>query len=147
MEYYKHTQIGWPVLIILTTIALLLLFYSSPPNWIGATIVIFGALVYGSISIRVTEKNIYCSFGIGLRKKSFDVRSIKNINKCKISLLYGLGERYLGKDNEIYNVSGQNGVELIFENNHRIRIATNDGSRLVECLKDIKGQQVNGNNI
>lgn len=147
MQRYENSQIGWPILVILLGIATALITVAETPNWVGASILFLAALVYWRLKVKITSDDIICQFGIGIRKKSFKTKNLISFQKCKISVLQGLGERYPGRKEEIYNVTASNGVELVFSDERRIKIATRDADGLLDYLTSICGGDAHGSTL
>ncbi len=141
MTPYKHTQIGYLILII--TLATLLLFVSiyltalaepvsvdSGPNLLVSAIMILIVLTLASFSaltVSVNEKYIKIKFGCGIFYKSFALSEIASVKQVKNRWYYGWGIRlWLRPHMWIYNVSGFDAIELIMKNGKVYRIGTND---------------------
>jgi hypothetical protein len=82
------------------------------------------------MSVKLTQDTLVVSFGIGLIRKSIPLKRIKAVNAVKSPWYYGWGIRII-PNGVLYNIRGQDGVELKFKDTERIiRIGTKDSSNL-----------------
>ena len=146
MTSYKHTQIGYLMLVV--TLAVLLLFawvyimalaespsVDSGPNFAVSTLmvlILFILASFATLTVSIDEKYLRIKFGYGIFKKKFLLEEITSARIVKNHLYNGWGIRiwfwpYMG----IYNVSGFDAVEISMRNGKIYRIGT-DVSRELE---------------
>lgn len=141
MPPYKHTQIGY--LMIVVTLAVLALFAwayitasNEPPsvdsgtNFAISAVMVLILLVlasFSSLTITVDQSHIRIKFGYGLFRKCFAVSDIASVKSVKNHWYYGWGIRvWFWPYMWIYNVSGFDAVEIVMKNGKKYRIGTDD---------------------
>ncbi|PIR05241.1 MAG: hypothetical protein COV57_00145 [Candidatus Liptonbacteria bacterium CG11_big_fil_rev_8_21_14_0_20_35_14] len=152
MTLYKHTQIGYLMLII--TLAVLAFFAwaqitarAEPPSVDSGTnfavtaimtLVIFILASFISLQVIIDEKYLRLKFGYGIFKKKFLLNDIVSVKIVKNHWYYGWGIRlWLWPKMWIYNVSGFEAVEIIMRNERIYRIGTNTPSELEMAIKQV----------
>lgn len=152
MTPYKHTQIGYLILIV--TIATLALFVSiylnalaeppsvdSGPNLLVSAImalIVFTLASFSVLTVSVNEKSLQIKFGYGIFSKSFTVSDIASVKQVKNHWYYGWGiHLWPSPFMWIYNVSGFDAIELTMKNGKVYRIGTDDPSGLERAIKAV----------
>lgn len=150
MTSYKHTQIGY--LMIIVTLAVLVLFAwaqytvrSEPPSIdSGADFLVTSIMVLilftlssvTTLTVSIDEKYIGVKFGYGLFRKKFLLSEIASVKQAKNHWYYGWGLRvWFWPHMCIYNVSGFDAVEIIMRNGKIYRIGTDVPSELESAIK------------
>ena len=150
MTSYKHTQIGY--LMIIVTLAVLVLFTwaqitvrSEPPsvdsgaNFLVTAIMVLVLLSLSSVTTLTTsidDKYLRVKFGYGIFKKSFLLSEIASAKQVKNHWYYGWGIRFWFWPRMcIYNVSGFDAVEIVTKNGKIYRIGTDVPSELETAIK------------
>lgn len=150
MTKYKHTQIGYLMLIV--TLAVLALFVwlyitasvetpsvNSGTNFAITSImalIIFILASFTTLTVLVDESNIKIKFGYGIFTKKFALDQIASVQVVKNHWYYGWGIRFwFWPKMWIYNVSGFDAVEIIMKNGKVYRIGTNDPKGLEVAIK------------
>lgn len=145
MNQYKHTQIGYLMLVV--TLAVLVFFVwiytmalnevpavDSGPNLAVSAVmffVIFILLSFAKLNVSIDEKYLKVKFGYGIFKKSFLVDEIVSAKIVKNKWYYGWGVRlWFWPRMFIYNVSGFDAVEIKMTNGKIYRIGTNQPQQL-----------------
>lgn len=137
MPSYKHRQIGTLMIIGLgsganMTLIILLQAAPGPAKIISSLIfaLIVGCLLlFWSLTVEVASDHILVSFGFGIIRKKILLSDIQQVNIVRTPWYYGWGIRP-APHGWMFNVSGSGGVELIFENNKRFRIGTDQPHQL-----------------
>lgn len=138
MKIYKHTQIGWLVLILLGIGILLTAYFGFLYlNWI--TLSVFGIFViciilFASLSVIVNDKSVEIRFGVGLIKKKFSLEEIELCTVVRNRWWYGWGIRKIPKG-WLFNVSGLDAVELAMRNGKVYRIGTDESQKLGKFIQ------------
>lgn len=150
MTSYKHTQIGY--LMIIVTLAVLILFAwaqitvrSEPPsvdsgaNFLVTAIMALVLLTLSSVTtltVSIDEKYIQVKFGYGIFRKKFLLSEIVSAKQVKNHWYYGWGMRFWFWPRMcIYNVSGFDAVEISLKNGKIYRIGTDVPSELESAIK------------
>ena len=139
MITYKHTQIGYLMLVV--TLAILVLFawvyitalaelpsVDSGPNFAVSTImvlILFILASFATLTVSINEKYLRIKFGYGIFKKKFLLEKITSARTVKNHWYLGWGIRiWFWPHMWIYNVSGFDAVEITMRNGKIYRIGT-----------------------
>ncbi|MGE5558827.1 MAG: hypothetical protein ACM3WV_09465 [Bacillota bacterium] len=137
---YKHTQIGWTIIIVLGLV--LFLTYGGMIRrgtvWIWFAVLAAGVLM-SALTVGVDEKYIRLRFGPGLIRRTFKLESIESCRPVKnwwfaasVGIHFGSGS--------LYNVHGPHAVELTMKSGRKIYVGTDEPEKLAEAIKGrIKG--------
>lgn len=145
MPKYKHTQIGWGLMIIFSAILILGLLQGYLGNALGfkaRVVFIFSVwllvlIMFSTLTIIIDEKYLRLKFGlISFPRKKYELTAIESCEKLK-SIAFGilLGIHY-GRGRAIYNISGPYVVELTMKNGNRIRIGTDEPDELKNAIEE-----------
>lgn len=151
---YKHTQIGYLMLVV--TLAVLVLFVwayimasAEPPSYYSGTnfavtvimvLILFILASFGSLQVIIDEKYLRIKFGYGIYQKKFFLDDIMSAKTVKNHWYYGWGIRgWLWPKMWIYNISGFDAVEIKLKNSRMYRIGTDEPKKLeLTILHSIK---------
>lgn len=152
MTTYKHTQIGYLMLVI--TLVVLIFFVwlqitarAEPPSIDSGTNFAFTAIMalilfilgsFVSLQVLIDEKYLRIKFGYGIFKKKFSLNDIMSAKTVKNHWYYGWGiRRWFWPKMWIYNVSGFDAVEITMKNGKVYRIGTDTPNELEVVIKGI----------
>lgn len=133
MNSYKHTQIGYLMLVVTFFTILLFIWVKSvvptEENSIFLTIfmvfIIILLLSFSTLETKVSEKEVGIKFGYGVLSKKFLIDNIASAKAVKNHWYYGWGIRvWFSPFMRIYNISGFDAVEIIMKNGKIYRIGT-----------------------
>jgi len=150
MTSYKHTQIGYLMLVV--TLIVLALFTGAyitaraePPSVDSGTnllvtavmaLILFILASFATLTVSIDEKYLRIKFSYSVFRKKFPLNEIVSATSVKNHWYYGWGIRlWLWPKMWIYNVSGFEAVEIIMRNKKIYRIGTDDPSRLETAIK------------
>ncbi len=150
MTSYKHTQIGYLMLVV--TLAVLVLFawaqitaraepssYYSGTNFLITAIMALILIILASfVTLRVSidENYLRIKFGYGIFKKKFPMSELVSVKAVKNRWYYGWGIRvWFWPYKWIYNISGFSAVEIIMKNQKIYRIGTDEPEKLETAIK------------
>ncbi len=150
MTSYKHTQIGYLILVV--TLAVLVLFawvyilalaeppsVDSGPNFAVSAVmvlILFILASFATLTASIDENYLRIKFGYGIFARKFALDQIVSVQAVKNHWYYGWGVRaWLWPRMWIYNVSGFDAVEIITRNGKRYRIGTDTPSELEAAIK------------
>jgi len=137
---YKHTQIGYLIIIALI-IPLLILFFTT--IFIGfnkISLIIFLVLLlflvlFTSLTVEINKTKLIVKFGFGVISKKFDLKNIKSSHGVKNHWYYGWGIRlWVWPRMWIFNVSGFDAVEIKMKNGRIYRIGTDEPIKLEQVI-------------
>jgi hypothetical protein len=136
---YRHTQVGWWILVVGAAVPLILLAASWPPQ--RAVLIPIGLLVlplalFTTLTVTVTREAVEASFGIGILKRRVPLAHIRGWRIVDSPLHHGVGMRWI-PGGTLYNVRSGPAVELLLENNRVLRIGTDEPERLLQALATV----------
>ncbi len=152
MTTYKHTQIGYQMLVV--TLAVLVFFawlqitaraeapsYNSGTNFaVTATMafILFILASFTTLSVSIDENYLRIKFGYGIFRKKFSASEIASVTKVKNHWYYGWGIRlWLWPHMWIFNVYGFDAVEIRMKNGKIYRIGTDEPEKLETAIKRV----------
>ncbi|MFH1909787.1 MAG: hypothetical protein ABIJ72_01155 [bacterium] len=150
MTSYKHTQIGYLMLVV--TLAVLVLFTwaqitarAEPPSVDSGTnfavtaimaLILFVLTSFATLTTLIDENYLRIKFGYGIFAKKFALNQIASVQAVKNHWYYGWGIRFwFWPYMWIYNVSGFDAVEITMRNEKIYRIGTDTPSELEAAIK------------
>ncbi|MEK7619435.1 MAG: hypothetical protein AAB416_04365 [Patescibacteria group bacterium] len=152
MSTYKHTQIGYLMLVV--TLAVLVLFAwlqitarTEPPSADSGTnfaitaimaLILFVFASFTTLSVFIDEKYLQIRFGYGIFRKKFLASEIVSAARVKNHWYYGWGIRlWFWPRMWILNVSGFYAVEIRMKNGKIYRIGTDEPEKLETAIKQV----------
>ena len=150
MVSYKHTQIGYLMLVV--TLAVLVIFAlaqvtarAEPPSIdsgsnfaVSATmgLILFILASFATLTVSIDENYFRIKFGYGIFTKKFALNQIASAKVVKNHWYYGWGIRGWFWSNRmfIYNVSGFDAVEITINNGKIYRIGTDAPAELETAI-------------
>ena len=139
---YKHTQIGWIVIVcLLSAIALITFIYflntDVTANWVVLAVllsVVIALILFSTLTVMVNDKEVLVKLGIGLFRKKIILKDIESVEVVKNKWWYGWGIRLSGKW-WMFNVSGLDAVQVSIRNKKKFRIGTDEAKKLADFIK------------
>ncbi|MDP2562449.1 hypothetical protein [Psychrobium sp. 1_MG-2023] len=136
---YKNTQLGTAMLALmgLVTVILVLGLISKPQEPIGFAFVIVGviALLFSSLTIKVSSDTIDWFFGPKFWKKSLAISDVRSAQVIRTKWYYGFGIRLISTG-WLYNVSGLTAVELKLNDGTTVSLGTDDPENLLAAINE-----------
>ena len=150
MTTYKHTQIGYLMLVV--TLAVLVLFAwlqitarAEPPSVNSGTnfavtaimvLILFILASFITLTVTIDENCLRIKFGYGVFRKRFSLKEIVSAKAVRNHWYYGWGIRlWLWPYMWIFNVSGFDAVEIVMNNGKIYRIGTDAPEELANAVK------------
>jgi hypothetical protein len=153
MKEYKHTQIGYTVIValgvviamlgvIIVTLSVVTVLVSNLtfiPNFNLVAILLLSFTVlclalFATLTVEVDDQAIHLRFGIGVIRKRFLLKEIETHQPVKNPWHYGWGIHWI-PNGLIFNVSGWEAVELQMKNGRKYRIGTDDVHGLANAIE------------
>lgn len=150
MTKYKHTQIGYLMLVV--TLAVLVLFSwahitarAEPPSVDSGTnllvtavmiLILFILASFTTLTVAIDENYLRIKFGYGIFRKKIPLNEIVSATSVKNHWYYGWGIRFrFWPRMLIYNVSGFDAVEIKMRNGKLYRVGTDEPEKLEMTVK------------
>ena len=151
MYDYEHTQRGTVLRVICGGVAgflavagvVLLLMGESPGEvvYVGIPFVLMSVVLalFHSLTVRVSKNELQIVFGIGVISRTWQTADIEDFVAVKNHWILGWGiKRFRG--GWLYNVSGQDAVEISLRNGTKFRIGTDEPRELLAALQTLTSQ-------
>lgn len=148
--FYKKTQSGWLIILFFIPVILFLsyiIYYQEVlgkpfGNNPGPSIMYFGIIIFllillslfSHLTVTGYMNYLEMKFGIGVIRKKFYYKDIKDFSIEKNPWYYGWGIRRI-PGGWLFNVSGCQSVQLNMKNGKMYRIGTDEPKRLEEFIK------------
>lgn len=141
---YRHTQIGWVIIIGLTVPSLvawamrdLVAELADPaaawllPGFIGLMVLLM--VMFGSLTVEVDEERILIRFGPGVVRKRWSAAEIESAEVVRTKLWHGWGI-HLTPQGWLYNVSGFDAIRIRLVGGKSKLIGTDEPAHLLGAL-------------
>lgn len=149
MTSYKHTQIGYLMLVIALVVLVLFAWayitasaelpsVDSGPNFAITFImvlILFILASFATLTVSIDENYLRIKFGYGIFAKKFVLNQVVSVHVVKNNWYYGWGIKlWLWPKMWIYSVSGFNAVEIVMKNGEVYRIGTDAPEELKTAI-------------
>ena len=139
MKEYKHTQIGYLLIVALGAAILLIGRLNVITRFNPGTILLLAFMIlclalFATLTVQVNGQAVNIQFGIGLIRKQFALGDVRACRVVKNPWYYGWGI-HLIPDGWLFNVSGWEAVELQMKNGRKYRIGTDDARGLMDAIE------------
>jgi hypothetical protein len=139
MDTYRHTQRGTTILTLLGIGMLIVVIALGTQAGVAPLLAVLlvlavAAVLFGSLTIEIRDGMLTWSFGPGLLHKRVRVADIQGWAVVQNPWWYGWGIR-LTPNGWLYNVAGQNAVEITMKSGRRLRIGTDEPEQLSTALQ------------
>jgi hypothetical protein len=104
-----------------------------------AAILLVTLFLFASLTVEVTDAEVRLSFGPGVIQKSFQVDEIRDVHLVRNPWYYGWGIR-MTPHGWLFNVAGYEAAELIFDSGNKVRIGSDEPSRLMAAIRSAMAQ-------
>jgi hypothetical protein len=92
------------------------------------------AILFDSLTVRITESRLSFHFGPGLIRRSFELKEIEEAEIVRNQWWYGWGIR-LTPHGWMYNVSGMDAVQITLRGGKKFRIGTDQPLELHSAIQ------------
>ena len=138
MHIYRHTQIGYVILVLLgtgTAVPMLQMFTGGVTALEAGicVVLLLALLLFGTVTVEISDEKFSFRFGVGLIGKMIPLSQIEGCVKTSYPWYYGRGIRYtpLGW---LFNVSGRTAVSLTLKNGKRLQVGTDDADEICKVV-------------
>ena len=141
IKQYKHTQIGYFLLIVYSIAVLFVghlnIMTNFNPFALASLIIVLIALgIFTRLTVTVDDQMIKVQFGLRVIRKAFRLNEIEAYRVVKNPWYYGWGIRFTPRG-WLFNVSGFSAIELQMKNGKTYRIGTDDPDNLAAALNKV----------
>lgn len=132
---YRHTQIGWTLLTVLSGVLFFDRYFPTPPYF--SIVIVLIAIAVSSLTISVNDKEIVWYFGPRVFKKSKPISEIASCEKVHNKWWWGWGIRLRPLAGYwLYNVSGLQAVEITLKSGNKFRLGTDEPDYLYQAINN-----------
>ena len=145
IKQYKHTQIGYFLLIVYSIAVLFVghlnIMTNFNPFALASLIIVLIALgIFTRLTVTVDDQMIKVQFGLRIIRKAFRLNEIEAYRVVKNPWYYGWGIRFTPRG-WLFNVSGFSAIELQMKNGKTYRIGTDDSDNLAAALDEALNEE------
>ena len=145
IKQYKHTQIGYFLLIVYSIAVLFVghlnIMTNFNPFALASLIIVLIALgIFTRLTVTVDDQIIKVQFGLRVIRKAFRLNEIEAYRVVKNPWYYGWGIRFTPRG-WLFNVSGFSAIELQMKNGKTYRIGTDDPDNLAAALDGVLNKE------
>lgn len=138
MERYRHTQVGYLLIIIYAVVMLVFTAlkvgtHEEPIYRIAMLVVALVLVIFATLTVAVDDRRVRVFFTFGLIRRTIALRDIEAAQVVRHQWYYGWGIR-LTPSGWFFGVSGLNAVELKLHNGKSFRIGTDDPHGLADAI-------------
>jgi hypothetical protein len=136
---YKHTQVGYAILVPFAGVVLLYLVFVLPTENGGKTLLVLAPialiiLFFSTLTIEVTGEEVRWSYGPRVRAQRVALSRIVSTRVVRTSWYYGWGVR-LTPRGMLYNVSGTGAVEIELKSGTAFSLGSDEPERLRDAVE------------
>lgn len=135
---YSHKQIAWAILLLLSWIfsfTLLAVYLIGPITGllIFSGFVVLVAFLFHGMTVTVKDNTIKWGFAFGWFGQTLPLSEVVAYQAVENSWRHGIGLR-ISHDGFVYSAHGFKAVELVLQDETKIRLGTNDQAGLIAAL-------------
>jgi len=149
-ERYRHTQIGWTLIVLVVAVVLAeltIVAFNSPPGTLalalsGALVAVVAVMLalFSTITVVVDDQAVRLWFGLRSLRREVMLADVTAARKVRNHWYAGWGVRIIPRG-RLYNVGGLDAVELEMDNGRVVRVGTDQPDALlaaVQAALDVK---------
>ena len=142
-ERYRHTQIGWTLIVLVVAVVLAeltIVAFSSPQSTLAlalsavlvAVVAVMLAL-FSTLTVVVDDRAVRLWFGLGSLRREVMLADVTAARKVRNHWYAGWGVRII-PGGRLYNVGGLDAVELEMDNGRVVRVGTDQPDALLAAV-------------
>jgi len=142
-ERYRHTQIGWTLIVLVVAVVLAELTtvaFSEPRGTLalalsGAFVAVVAVMLalFSTLTVAVDDRAVRLWFGLGSLRREVMLADITAARKVQKHWYAGWGVRII-PGGRLYNVGGLEAVELEMDNGRVVRVGTDQPDALLAAV-------------
>jgi len=143
-ERYRHTQIGWTLIVLVVAVVLAeltIVAFSSPPGTLalalsGALVAVVAVMLalFSTITVVVDDQAVRLWFGLRSLRREVMLADVTAARKVRNHWYAGWGVRIIPRG-RLYNVGGLDAVELEMDNGRVVRVGTDQPDALLAAVQ------------
>jgi hypothetical protein len=143
-ERYRHTQIGWTLIVLVVAVVLgelTIVAFSSPQSTLalalsGALVAVVAVMLtlFSTLTVVVDDRTVSLSFGLGSLRREVMLADVVAVHKVRNHWYAGWGVRIIPRG-RLYNVGGLDAVELEMDYGRVVRVGTDQPDALLAAVK------------
>ena len=147
-ERYRHTQVGWTLIVLVVAVVLAeltLVAFSTPRSTLalalaGALVAVVAVMLalFSTLTVVVDDRTVSLSFGFGSLRREVLLADVTTARKVRNHWYAGWGVRIIPRG-RLYNVGGLDAVELEMDNGRVVRVGTDQPDALLAAVKAALG--------
>jgi hypothetical protein len=138
-ERYRHTQIGWTMIVLVVAVVLadlIIVPFSAPQGTLalalsGALVAVVAVMLalFSTLTVVVDDRTVSLRFGLGSLRRDVMLADVTAACKVRNHWYAGWGVRIIPRG-RLYNVGGLDAVELEMDNGRVVRVGTDQPDAL-----------------
>jgi hypothetical protein len=140
-ERYRHTQIGWTLIVLVVAVVLAeltIVAFSEPRGTLalalsGAFVAVVAVMLALFSTLTVDDRAVRLWFGLGSLRREVMLADITAARKVQKHWYAGWGVRII-PGGRLYNVGGLEAVELEMDNGRVVRVGTDQPDALLAAV-------------
>lgn len=143
-ERYRHTQIGWTLIVLVVAVVLAeltIVAFNSPPGTLalalsGALVAVVAVMLalFSTITVVVDDQAVRLWFGLRSLRREVMLADVTAARKVRNHWYAGWGVRIIPRG-RLYNVGGLDAVELEMDNGRVVRVGTDQPDALLAAVQ------------
>jgi len=143
-ERYRHTQIGWTLIVLVVAVVLAeltIVAFSEPRGTLalalsGAFVAVVAVMLalFSTLTVAVDDRAVRLWFGLGSLRREVMLADITAARKVQKHWYAGWGVRII-PGGRLYNVGGLEAVELEMDNGRVVRVGTDQPDALLAAVQ------------
>jgi len=142
-ERYRHTQIGWTLIVLVVAVVLAeltIVTFSAPQGTLalalsGAVVAVAAVMLalFSTLTVVVDDRTVRVWFGFGALRREVMLADVTVARRVRNHWYAGWGVRIIPQG-RLYNVGGLDAVELELDSGRVVRIGTDQPDALLAAV-------------
>ena len=143
-ERYRHTQIGWTLIVLVVAVVLAeltIVAFRAPQGTLalalsGALVAVAAVMLalFSTLTVAVDDRAVRLWFGLGSLRREVMLADVTSARMVRNHWYGGWGVRIIPRG-RLYNVGGLDAVELQMDNGRVVRVGTDQPDALLAAIK------------
>ena len=142
-ELYRHTQVGWTLIVLVVAVVLAeltIVAFGAPQRTLalalsGALVAVVAVMLalFSTLTVAVDDRAVRLWFGLGSLRREVMLADVTYARKVRNHWYAGWGVRIIPRG-RLYNVGGLDAVELQMDNGRVVRVGTDQPDALLAAV-------------